>query len=161
MTLLMTTRGIPQIYYGTEIGMRGDKNKGDGDIRHDFPGGWKGDSINAFVASQRTPQQKQYFDFLSALLHWRKSKDVIHTGKLLHYVPENDCYVYFRYKDNARVMVVLNNNEKDYSLKLNRYSQMCNGFGKATDALTGKTYSLQNELTIPAQTALILEMQTP
>lgn len=159
MSLLMTTRGIPQIYYGTEIGMSGDKNKGDGDIRQDFPGGWKGDSLNAFVASQRTPQQKQYFDFLSTLLHWRKSKEVIHTGKLIHYVPENDCYVYFRYNDRDRIMVVLNNNEKACTLKLSRYAQMCAGYVKGTDVVTGKEYSLQNELTVPSQTVFILDMQ--
>ena len=159
MTFIMTTRGIPQIYYGTEIGITGDKNKGDGDIRRDFPGGWKDDSQNAFIAEERTPEQKKYFDFLSELLHWRQKKEVIHTGKLIHYVPENDVYVYFRYNENERIMVILNNNETPQTIQLKRYHQMLNGYKSGVDPLSGKTYDLLEKLEIPAQTALILELK--
>lgn len=158
MTFLMTMRGIPQIYYGTEIGMTGDKNKGDGDVRRDFPGGWRNDVQNAFNANERTADQKQYFDFLSQLLHWRQKKEVIHTGKLLHYVPENDVYVYFRYNDKERIMVVINNNETDQTIGLERYSQLLNGRTKGVNPLSGEQFMLQNQLRIAAQTALILEL---
>ena len=158
MTFLMTTRGIPQIYYGTEIGMTGDKNVGDGDIRRDFPGGWKGDAQNAFLASERTSEQKQYFDFLAKLLHWRQNKTVVHTGKLLHYVPENDVYVYFRYNNSERLMVVMNNNEHAQTMALKRYSQMLHGYSSGVDPLNWQNYKLTENLTIPAQTALILEL---
>src|SRR5690606_12132215 len=96
-TLLMTLRGIPQIYYGDEIGMMGDKGKGDGDIRRDFPGGWASDPQNAFLASDRTDHQKGYFDFSKKLLNWRKGKNAIHSGKTLHFAPRENVYVYFRY----------------------------------------------------------------
>ena len=72
-SILMTTRGIPQMYYGTEIMMGGEKSKGDGDIRRDFPGGWAGDEKDAFTAAGRTKEQNEVFDFVRTLLNWRKT----------------------------------------------------------------------------------------
>jgi len=159
MSVLMTMRGIPQIYYGSEIGMRGNRDKGDGYIRQDFPGGWPGDSINAFTASGRTPEQNRYFNFLSKLLNWRKSKTVIHSGLLTHYVPENDVYVYFRYNDSEKIMVILNNNETEQTLKLERYAESLENKSIGIDAITGNSYDLKNNFTIPKETALILELK--
>jgi len=158
MSLLMTTRGIPQIYYGSEIGMTGDKDKGDGDIRRDFPGGWPGDSINAFTEKGRTPVQNEYYDFTAKLLNWRKNKTVIHTGLLTHYVPENDVYVYFRYNDTEKTMVIINNNETDQTIKTDHFAESLENVVSGTDVMTGKTFDLKSELTIPKQTALILEL---
>ena len=158
MSFLMTTRGIPQIYYGSEIGMTGNKDKGDGDVRRDFPGGWAGDSINAFKANDRTSVQNEYFNFLSKLLNWRKSKTVIHKGLLTHYVPENDVYVYFRYNDNEKIMVILNNNETEQLLKVDRYAESLENKTTGTDVMTGKTFDLKSNFSIPKQTALILEL---
>ncbi len=158
LSFIMTTRGIPQIYYGTEIGMTGNKDKGDGDIRRDFPGGWAGDSINAFTATGRTELQRKYFDFTSNLLNWRKNKEVIHTGLLTHYVPENDVYVYFRYNDKEKIMVILNNNETDQTLKPERYSESIGNYTKGVDVITGKTYDITASFIVPKATALILEL---
>jgi len=157
MSFLMTTRGIPQIYYGSEIGMSGNKDKGDGDVRHDFPGGWAGDSINAFTAKGRTSIQNEYFNFLSKLLNWRKSKTAIHTGLLTHYAPENDVYVYFRYNDSEKIMVILNNNETDQTLKIGRYAESLENKTSGTDVMTGKTYDLKTNFTVPKESVLILE----
>jgi glycosidase len=159
MSFLMTIRGIPQIYYGTEIGMEGNNEKGDGDIRRDFPGGWQGDSINAFTPKGRTSMQNEYFNFLSKLLNWRKNKTVIHTGLLTHYVPENDVYVYFRYNDLEKIMVILNNNETDQVLKINRYAESLDNISNGTDVMTGISYDLKNNITVPKETALILELK--
>ncbi|TDX95736.1 glycosidase [Chryseobacterium daecheongense] len=158
MTLILTVRGIPQLYYGSEIGMAGDKGKGDGDIRRDFPGGWNGDSNNAFVKSGRTDSQNQYFDFTKKLLNWRKSKEVIHTGKTLHYVPENNVYVYFRYNDKERVMTVINNNTEAQVLNLKRFSEGIKNVSKGKDIISGKEVSLENSLNIPAKTSMIIEL---
>ncbi len=157
MSFLMTTRGIPQIYYGSEIGMSGNKGKGDGDIRRDFPGGWPTDSINAFSSKGRTPVQNEYFNFLSKLLNWRKNKTVIHNGLLTHYVPENDVYVYFRYNDSEKIMVILNNNETDQTLKIDRYAESLENKTSGTDVMTGKTYDLKTNFTVPRESVLILE----
>jgi len=159
MSFLMTTRGIPQIYYGSEIGITGNKDKGDGDVRRDFPGGWAGDSINAFNANERTPIQNEYFNYLSKLLNWRKSKAVIHTGLLTHYVPENDVYVYFRHNDNEKIMVILNNNETEQLLKTDRYAESLENITTGTDVMTGKTFDLKSNFAIPKQSALILELR--
>jgi len=158
MSFIMTTRGIPQIYYGTEIGMTGNKDKGDGDVRRDFPGGWASDSINAFSANSRTSFQNDYYNFMSKLLNWRKGKSVIHTGLLTHYVPENDVYVYFRYNDNEKIMVILNNNETEQLLKVDRYAESLENKTTGTDVMTGKTFDLKSNFSIPKQTALILEL---
>jgi len=159
MSFLMTTRGIPQIYYGSEIGMTGNKDKGDGDVRRDFPGGWAGDSINAFKANERTNVQKEYFNYLSKLLNWRKSKTVIHTGLLTHYVPENDVYVYFRYNEDEKIMVILNNNETEQLLRTDRYAESLENKTTGTDVMTGITFELKSNFSIPKQTALILELR--
>lgn len=159
MSFLMTTRGIPQIYYGSEIGMIGDKNVGDGDVRRDFPGGWAGDAQNAFTAAGRTAEQKAYFDFMAKLLNWRKTKSVIHTGKLTQFVPVNDVYVYFRYNENDRIMVIMNNNETEQKLNLDRYAECLNKHSQGIDVITGKTVLFNQELTIPATTAYILELR--
>ena len=159
MSFLMTTRGIPQIYYGSEIGMTGNKDKGDGDIRRDFPGGWQGDSINAFTPAGRNSTQSEYFNFTVKLLNWRKNKPVIHTGLLTHYVPENDVYVYFRYNDTEKIMVILNNNESEQTLKIERYAQSLESKTSGTDVMTGKTYDLKSNLVVPKESALILELK--
>lgn len=160
-TLLTTARGIPQIYYGTEIGMRGEKQKGDGDIRHDFPGGWPGDELDAFTAAGRSPEQNEIFDFVKKLLNWRKNNPVIHTGGLKHFIPENDVYVYFRYNDDKKVMVVLNNaDEESHTLSMKRYAEMLEGVNEGVDIISGQPVTgLKQSLTVPAKTAMIIELK--
>lgn len=162
LTLISTVRGIPQIYYGSEIGMRGDKNKsGDADIRRDFPGGWKEDKQNAFNIQTQTKEQKEFYDFTQKILNWRKGKEVIHTGKTIHYMPKEKVYVYFRYNEKEKVMVVLNNNEKEQTFDLNRFSESLNGVSKGKDVVSGKEFSIstQNKLTIAPKSSLILELE--
>lgn len=160
MTLIATIRGIPQIYYGDEIGMRGDKNKnGDGDIRKDFPGGWQEDIDNAFSSSGRNTQQKDYFNFTKKLFNWRKNKEVIHTGKTLQFLPKNNVYVYFRYNDNEKVMVILNNNTKSQTIDLKRFSEILKNHKAGKEILTDKNIDLQKALKIKEKTALIIEIK--
>ncbi|WP_126650202.1 glycoside hydrolase family 13 protein [Chryseobacterium aureum] len=160
LTIISTVRGIPQLYYGSEIGMRGDKNAGgDADIRRDFPGGWKSDKQNAFLSSAQTPEQKEFFQFTKKLLNWRKGKDVIHNGKTKNFVPQDGVFVYFRYNEKESVMVVINNNEKDQTLDLKRFEESLNGFTKGKEVISGKSMSLQNSMHIPAKTPLIIELE--
>jgi glycosidase len=160
LTLISTVRGIPQIYYGSEIGMRGDKKTGgDADIRRDFPGGWKSDQQNAFNPSTQTPEQKEFFQFTQKLLNWRKGKEVIHNGKTKNFVPQDGVFVYFRYNAKESVMVVVNNNEKDHTLDLKRFAESLNGFTKGKEIMSGKEISLQNSMNIPAKTPLIIELE--
>lgn len=162
MTLISTIRGIPQMYYGSEIGMQGDKNKGgDADIRRDFPGGWKGDVQNAFDPGMQTLEQKEFHDFTQKLLNWRKGKEVIHSGKTKHYMPVDKVYVYFRYDDQEKVMVIINNNEKEQTFELGRFAESLEGVSTGTDVISGKEISIsaQNKITVSGKSSLILDLQ--
>ncbi|SDQ55702.1 glycoside hydrolase family 13 protein [Flagellimonas zhangzhouensis] len=159
LTLIMTLRGIPQIYYGDEIGMLGDKGKGDGDIRRDFPGGWEGDVQNAFVSSGRTNLQNEYFDYSKKLLNWRKGSKAIHKGKTLHFAPHDNVYVYFRYLPEETVMVVLNNSSKDQSIDLGRFAEGIKNHTKGLNIINGKAYNLEQPLEIDAKTGWVFELK--
>lgn len=161
MALLATTRGIPQIYYGSEIGMKGDKNTGgDASIRQDFPGGWKEDSKNAFTKEGRSDFQENYFQFTKKILNWRKNNAVIHEGKLVQFLPENNVYVYFRVKGKERVMVVINNSDKEEKIKKARFAEELDGFTEANEVITNlKVNLMKEEWNIPAKTAYIFELK--
>ncbi|MEP3089836.1 MAG: alpha-amylase family glycosyl hydrolase, partial [Nonlabens ulvanivorans] len=157
MTLVLTTRGIPQLYYGDEIGMAGNRDTdGDGDIRRDFPGGWNGDEINAF--KNPTDYQKGFQDFTKRLLNYRKNKPVLHTGKLLQYVPENNCYVYFRYNDESRVMIIINNNPEAITLNLNRFKEGIDGKENGIDVLTNQKINLSDSVKVPSKTSMVIDL---
>lgn len=158
MALIGTIRGIPQLYYGSEIGMEGNKDKGDGDIRRDFPGGWAGDTQNAFTRTGRTAEQNEYFDFTSRLFNWRKNASVIHYGKTKHFLPENNVYVYFRYDDSHLVMVILNNNQERQTIKTARFREILSDT-KGRDVLTDKTVDLSSEVNIDGKTPMVIEIR--
>ncbi len=161
MALLATTRGIPQIYYGSEIGMKGDKNNGgDASIRQDFPGGWKEDTKNAFNKEGRSDFQENYFQFTKKLLNWRKNNSIIHEGKLVQFLPENNVYVYFRVKGKEKVMVVINNSDKEEKIKKVRFAEQLEGFTEAKEVITNLNVNLmKDEWDIPAKTAYIFELK--
>jgi len=160
LSFILTTRGIPQLYYGTEIVMEGDKSKGDGFLRTDFPGGWPGDKKNAFTGTNLTSEEKEAFDFTKKLLNWRKDKEVIHTGRMKHYVPEDGLYVYFRYDDRESVMVILNNNDtKSSTVTKDKYIESLNGFSKGYEVITGKTIDDLTSFEIPPKTAMIIDLK--
>jgi glycosidase len=158
LVFLLTTRGIPEIYYGTELLMDGDAGYHP-NIRRDFPGGWPGDSTNAFTRAGRTDKQNEALDFLKALLTWRKGQEVIYKGKLTHYIPEDNVYVYFRYDDAHRVMVVLNANDSEKQLDTKAFREDLAGARKGVDVLSGVSHSDLSRLIIPAWGALILALE--
>ena len=155
LTFLLTTRGIPQIYYGTEILMAADKGKGDGVLRRDFPGGWQGDATNCFEAANRTSSQNEAFSFMQKLLQWRKGNEVIAKGTLKHFAPRQGVYVYERKYNGKSVVVFLNGNNRTENLNLSVYQEILPA-SSATDVLTGKSIELGKELTLPNRGILIL-----
>jgi len=160
MTLIATVRGIPQIYYGSEIGMLGNKSKGDGDIRRDFPGGWAGDTNNAFTKKGRNANQQKWFTFTSKLLNWRKANTAVQTGKFTQYLPQNNVYVYFRFDKSKTVMVVLNDNPKTQTLNLNRFKENLKDITKGSDVLSGKIFDFtKTTISVKGKTPLIIELQ--
>jgi glycosidase len=159
LAFLLTTRGIPQIYYGTEILMTGTKEEGDGNIRKDFPGGWKGDKADAFSKSGRTDMQNEAWDYLQKLLRWRKGNRAITSGKLIHYAPRNGLYVYGRVKDNQTVLVILNERTSEQTLEMGRFSDIIQEYTSGRDVITSTTIDLKKTITIPAKGEYILELQ--
>lgn len=155
---LLTLRGIPQLFYGGEIGMLGDGGN-HGKLRADMPGGWKGDARNVFTEAGRTKDENEIFHYVSMLLQWRKSKTVIHTGKLMHFIPENGIYVYFRYTDSESVMVILNNNAEEKTLNTGRFSERLQGFNSAENIVTKQSVSNLQTIVLPGKSATILELK--
>jgi glycosidase len=159
MAFIATTRGVPQIYYGTEVLMSSPAERVDGLIRSDFPGGWPGDSVNAFTGQGLSAQQRDARDFLRSLLTWRRDRAVIHNGQLTHFIPENGSYVYFRHNETDSVMVALNRNTQAVALALDRFEERLEGFGVAHDVLTGEDLPLGNTLPLPPLGVRVLELR--
>ncbi len=134
--VLYTMRGIPCTYYGTEILMKETENHGL--IREDFPGGFKGDKLNKFEDKGLSPAEREIKDYLKTLLHWRAQSDAIANGNFLHFIPEDDVYVYFRRSEMETVMVVINTNpQESKTVDLNRFREVWSIMDTGYDIFTG------------------------
>ncbi len=140
--------------------MAGDKSKGDGAIRLDFPGGWKDDANNAFIKEGRTTEQQQFFDFTSKLFQWRKTNEAVHFGKMTHYIPEENVYVYFRDTDAKTVMIVVNNSLDQKEIVTQRFQENIKGFKFGKEVFSGKQINLENKMSIEAQSVLVIELES-
>lgn len=157
MVFILTTRGIPQLYYGDELVFEGDKP--DGQLRKDFPGGWKSDKRNAFTKEGRTTQENEIYNYVSTILSWRKKAKEIHTGKLKHFQPIENIYIYFRYTTAESTMVIINNSKKsidNYSLE--RYKESLKGYTSGIDIITNTKLSSLKTINLKANTALIIKL---
>jgi len=160
MVFMMTMPRIPQLYTGDEILMTSaTKERDDASYRRDFPGGWAGDKVDAFSGKGLTAQQRAAQDLVRKLATWRKGQTVIHNGKLMHFGPRDNTYVYFRYDDRKKVMVALNLNPKEMVLDTARFREMLAGVASGVDVLNGKRFELGRELRLPAGASLVLELE--
>ena len=164
MTLIMTTRGIPQIYYGTEILKMGAGP--DAEKRRDFPGGWEEDPINAFtdegrveLGEERDLPVAEAHEFIRNLTHWRNENEVIHTGEKTHFVPDDNVYVYFRHDDEDVVMVIINGDEESKTITTDRYQELLGGFSQGTDVISGETLTDLDEISLDPEQPMILELE--
>ncbi len=158
LSWLFTCRGIPQLYYGTEILMKGISNP-DGWVRLDFPGGWNGDSKNAFTGAGLTNDEKAVQELTRRLGNFRQHSSAIKTGKLMQYIPEDGVYVYFRYDNKQTVMCVMNQGDNEKTIDLSRFSERMNGFTKAFDVAGGNEFILDRNLTIKGKFLLVMELR--
>jgi glycosidase len=158
IALLLTTRGIPQVYYGTEILMKNFSNP-DGLVREDFKGGWEGDNENKFIAAGRKNDENEAFGFFKKLANYRKNNEVLQTGKLMQYVPENGIYVYFRYNKEKTIMVIVNSNGNDEIISTGRFSERLTGFTKAMNVITNENYNSISSFKLSSKNVLILELK--
>ncbi|MBU3809634.1 MAG: glycoside hydrolase family 13 protein [Candidatus Phocaeicola faecipullorum] len=155
ITYLLTTRGIPQIYYGTEILMAADKSEGDGCLRRDFPGGWKGDKVNCFTAEGRTDLQNEAFDYTRKLLNFRKGNEAICKGTMKHFSICKGVYVYERKYNDKSVVVFMNGTDEKQTLSLVPYREILPS-SSATDFISGKNVVLDEEITLGSRETLLL-----
>lgn len=152
---LLTCRGIPQMYYGTEIIMKGVSNP-DGWVRLDFPGGWNGDKKNAFTGEGLTAAEKEVQAYTRTLGNFRKNASAIKTGKLMQYLPVDGLYVYFRYDAGQTIMCVMNTAEKEKQVHLSDYAERTNGFSKGREITSGAATG--SAFTIPAKKMWVIEL---
>lgn len=157
ITFLLTMPGTPQIYYGTELLMNGNKSRSDGDIRLDVPGGWPGDKTDHFTAEGRDRLQNEAFNFMKKLLHWRQGNDVIAYGDMKHYVLQKGVYVYERYLGDESVLIFMNGTSKQVEINLDRYAESIGNSTGWTDLLSGRNVSLEKTLTLAPKEVLVLE----
>ena len=157
LAILLTVNRIPQLYYGTEVLMNGTKEKTDGYVRKDFPGGFPGDTRNAFTAEGRTKAENAMFTWLSRLLHWRQGNDVIIKGSQKQFIPYNGVYVIARQYGGKTVLTVVNGSKKPAALAVKRYAEVIGQAVSAKDILTGNTVSLASDVQLEPRQTLILE----
>lgn len=157
MGYLLALPRIPQLYYGTEILMQNSAKPGDhGLIRTDFPGGWKDDKVNAFIGEGLTSDQAEMQSFLKKVLNYRKNSEAIHSGKTIHFAPENGVYTLFRIKNDEIVTVILNKNEKPISLNLNKFEEVGLKGKQVVNMITGEAFIFENNLEIGSKGVLLL-----
>lgn len=154
--MLFTMRGIPSMFYGTELLMR--KKGSHGLIREDMQGGWQNDSLNKFTKEGRTVEENEAWNYIQTLAQWRKSNTAL-SGKMMQFVPEEGVYVYFRYSDTEKVMVVYNSNKAQKEIKLNRFDEMLAGKTSYRNVVTGASGKLAQTLAVQAGDIFILEIK--
>ena len=158
LALLLTVNRIPQLYYGTEILMNGTKAVTDGNVRQDFPGGFPGDTHNAFTREGRTKAEQSMFQWLSRLLHWRQNNPVITRGRQTQFIPYEGVYVIARRYGGKTVMTVLNGTTKAAVMQVKRYAEVIGSTQRAKDVLTGRYYDLSGDLQLKPRQSLVLEL---
>jgi glycosidase len=155
---LLTFRGIPQLYYGTEILMKNFADP-DGKVRLDFPGGWPGDASNKFEPGGRTGAENDVFNYVRTLANFRKSSGALKTGKLMQYVPEDGVYVYFRYNAQQTVMCVMNPTNQEREIDMRRFEERTKTFSKARNIIDGTEKDIKNKLRVPAKMLWVGELK--
>jgi len=156
--LLLTTRGIPQVYYGTEILMKNYKDPNDAAVRKDFPGGWSSDPVSKFDPGTLNPKEKEAFDFFRKLAQFRKNSPAIANGKLKQFIPANGVYVFFRIHQNQKLMCILNTNTSDSNLGLEKYQEELSTARALKNVLTGELMKTPNSLNLSGKSFQIFEV---
>ena len=157
LALLLTVKRIPQLYYGTEIMMNGTKQKTDGHVRKDFPGGFPGDTNNAFIAEGRTQAQQGMFQWLSRILKWRKGNNVITRGKMTQFIPHDGIYVIHRQYRGKNVLTIINGKKQNAKMDVTRYAEAIGTKTVALDITTDKKVRLDEPISLRSRQAMILE----
>lgn len=157
--LLMTLRGIPQIYYGTEVLMKNYKDPNDAAVRKDFPGGWKADSINKFNVAELNTKEAEAFGYFKKLANYRKNSAVLAKGSLKHFIPQNGVYVYFRKLGDQTIMCVVNTNKVKSTIRTDRFKEAIGDYNIMLEVMSEKGERIPVDLEIPAQGFMMYELK--
>jgi glycosidase len=157
IAFLLTTRGTPSLFYGTEILMKAWSNP-DAKVRLDFPGGWEKDSVNKFTSSGRNQQENEAFNYIKKLAHYRKKCEAITNGNLTQFVPENGIYVYFRTIEKQKVMVIMNTNNKEITLETARYKEIIAQSNYGIDIMSDVNMSNIQQINLKPNQTLVVEL---
>ena len=153
---LLTSRGIPQMYYGDEVLMKGYTNP-DGNVRLDFPGGWNGDELNAFTGAGLSDDAKSVQQLIQTLANYRKTSPALSKGKLMQYIPKDGLYVYFRYTNAQTVMCVMNTSDNEMPVHFKDYTERTDGFASGINILTNE--AVASTFSMPAHRMWIVELK--
>ena len=156
--LLFTLRGIPQVYYGTEVLTKNFMNPNDAAVRKDFPGGWANDSINKFIPENHTPLEKEAFEYFQQVATFRKGSIAIAEGSLKQFIPQQGIYVYFRIHQKQTLMCIVNTNSSSGELNLNRFAEVNSKFQMMKNVLNQKTIQKSSSITIPSKSFQLFEL---
>jgi len=154
---LLTARGIPQLYYGTEVLMKGIANP-DGNVRRDFPGGWPGDVKNAFTGAGMSNEELSVQTLVRKLGQYRLHSPALRNGRMMQYVPERSLYVYFRYDAHQTVLCAMNTGNEPVTVDFDRFRERTAGFTVGANVLTGEHIPLDRPATLPGRTMWVLEL---
>lgn len=158
--LLMTLRGVPSIYYGTEILLTNPlPRKNDGEIRQDFPGGWPEDKVNKFTAAGRTTQENEAFNLIKKLAKLRKDEDVFNTGKLMQFTPEGNTYVFFRYTEKEAYMIAVNRGNDNVNLDTKRMAERLNNYQSGLDHMNDEKLETLANIKLEPNSIRIIELK--
>ncbi|WP_223032735.1 glycoside hydrolase family 13 protein [Hanstruepera marina] len=161
LATVLTLPRTPQIYYGTEILMNDFEKPGDhGLIRTDFPGGWQGDTINAFTGDGLTDEQKDMQSFLGTVLNYRKNSKAIHEGKTVHFAPFLGTYFLFRIIEGETVVLILNKNEEPITIDLKRYAEIGLDGKELKNVITGKKFLWEDAIAFNKKGVTLLTTKT-
>jgi glycosidase len=160
LAFVATTRGIPQMFYGTEVKIANDRPHDHGDIRRDMPGGWPGDAVDAFTGRGLARDAAAMQDYVRRLFRWRQTSAAVASGSLRHYTPRDGAYVYFRHAPGESVMVVLNKSSSPLTLDLDRFREDLPAGATARDVVRDEGVVLGERWTAPARSATVFEIRT-
>jgi glycosidase len=160
IAMLMTLRGIPSIYYGTELAQNNVMPRtNDGQIRLDFEGGWPSDKINKFTQDGRTSKENEAFDFIKKMANWRKGNKVFSKGKTMQYTPIGSTYVYFRYTEDSCVMVAVNRGKMEVTLEGDRYKERLNGYSSGIDIMNEEPVENLQSIKLAPNSIKVIELR--
>jgi glycosidase len=157
--LLLTMRGIPQIYYGTEVLMKNYKDPNDAAVRKDFPGGWAADATNKFESGGRNAMEQQAFEYFKQLANYRKTSPALTNGKLVQYIPQNGVYVYFRVHANQTIMCILNTSAQQTALPTARFDEIIGSNKFGINIITGESTDLKSSLNLPPNAIIMMDLK--